>query len=155
MEVKNLTTPRRDATLPNAGIEATGETLRSDETHSCWRFQYELELLLVNAANHDHSRGRKARPLAMCTECGWVTHRSEMVNAPCLRKMGKLTCGGSFSDGLQREAWEGCRWCEGSGMMGGLECRSCRGIGWCFLDVKKIPARDKDQSPEQQLRRGA
>jgi len=91
----------------------------------------------------------------MCTECGWVTYRGEMVNAPCLRTMGKLRCTGSFIDGAQRDGWEECQWCNGSGMLGGSECRSCRGIGWCFLDVKTLPARDKDQSPDDQIRRGA
>src|SRR5690348_16399520 len=102
MRVKSLTTPRGDATLPNAGIEATRENAQIGRDASCWRFQGGLEPLLVNAANRNRSSARKTRPLAMCTECGWVTYRSEMVNAPCLRRMGKLTCGGSFTDGAQR-----------------------------------------------------
>ena len=73
------------------------------------------------------------KPVAMCPLCHLVAHDSGRIGNRCSSKSGNYRCDGIFTSTSEKNDWAECARCGATGMVEGIPCRHCRGVGWLFV----------------------
>lgn len=76
---------------------------------------------------------KKSAPLAMCSTCHQVAYDPRRVNTQCTSISRNYRCSGIFYPTGQPGDWKECAKCEGTGLIEGVSCRSCKSVGWLFV----------------------
>lgn len=76
---------------------------------------------------------KRTPPVAVCTNCGAVSYRPDVINERCGNRYGGKRCSGTFGSAINNGDWEECPSCAGTGLSGEQECRPCSGSGWVYV----------------------
>jgi hypothetical protein len=75
----------------------------------------------------------KPSPVAVCTSCGYYTHRVESIGQRCSQGRSRDRCKGTMGSAFSVLDWKACDACNGSGWVGDARCGNCQASGWLFV----------------------
>jgi hypothetical protein len=76
---------------------------------------------------------KRARPIAVCTLCGYFEYQMPNINGQCLVQIDSKRCRGVLSGAMDPGDWKECSDCVATGRRDDAECLACNGSGWHYL----------------------